>query len=195
MSPQTFVFIGRSGCGKGTQADLLQKLLVEKDSSMPIFYLETGQEFRDFIATPGYTNTLAKVIQEEGELQPSFLSVSIWASILIKNLKEKQHLVIDGTPRKLGEAIIFTEAMRFYSRKPHIVYLNVSRKWSEDRLEERHRSDDMYSMVKRRLDWFDSEVMPAVQYFMTNLDVNFFDINGERTISEIHRDIVEKLGW
>ena len=195
MNPQTFVFIGRSGCGKGTQADLLQKFLKEKDINREIFYLETGHRFRDFISKPGYSNNLAKSIQENGGLQPSFLAVWIWSDILIKDLQQDQHLVIDGTPRKLGEAIIFNEAMKFYSRKPNIVYMNVSRKWSEERLAERHRSDDDLSAVKRRLDWFDSDVLPAIEYFKTNPDVNFLDIDGEKSIDDIHADIVSKLGW
>jgi adenylate kinase family enzyme len=194
MNSQTFVFIGRSGCGKGTQAELLKKILKEKDPQNEIFYLETGQQFRDFISTPGYSSELAKVIQDKGGLQPSFLAVWIWSNILIKELKS-QHLFIDGTPRKLGEAIIFNEAMKFYGRKPNIIYLNVSRKWSEDRLKARHRSDDIPLVVKSRLDWFDSEVLPAVQYFESNLDVDFYDIDGERTVDEIHNDIVQKLGW
>ena len=195
MSPQTFVFIGRSGCGKGTQAGLLIESLKKKDAENEVFYLETGQKFRDFTESSGYSNSLAKSIQDNGVLQPSFLSVWIWSSILIDKIKENQHLFIDGTPRKLGEAIIFTEAMKFYSRKPHVVYINVSRKWSEERLAERHRSDDILSIVKRRLDWFDTDVMPAVEYFSKNLDVNFLDIDGERSIQEIHDDIVKKLSW
>ena len=193
MTPQTFVFIGRSGCGKGTQADLLMKLLAEKDKTNEIFYLETGQRFRNFTTAPGYSNDLARAIQHEGGLQPSFLAVWIWSDILIQKLTPHQHLIIDGTPRKLGEAIIFNEAMKFYSRKPNIVYLNVSRKWSEERLAARHRSDDELAVVKRRLDWFDTNVMPAVEYFSTNLDVNFHDIDGERSIEDIHADIVGKL--
>ncbi|MFZ2621189.1 MAG: nucleoside monophosphate kinase [Minisyncoccia bacterium] len=195
MSPQTFVFIGRSGCGKGTQADLLMKKLKEKQPDDFIFYLETGQKFRDFISASGYSNQLAKTIQDKGALQPSFLAVWIWSDILIEKLRKDDHLFIDGTPRKLGEAIIFFEALKFYSRKPNVIYINVSRTWSEERLSERHRSDDMFALVKKRLDWFDSEVMPAVEYFKDSLDVNFFDVNGERSIEDIHTDIVSKLKW
>ncbi len=195
MAPQTFVFIGRSGCGKGTQAELLMKLLKEKDQGNEVFYLETGQKFRDFISASGYSNSLALNIQENGGLQPSFLAVWIWSDILIEKLKENQHLIIDGTPRKLGEAIIFTDAMKFYNRRPQVVYMDVSREWSEARLSERHRSDDALALVKRRLDWFDTEVTPAIDYFRKNPDVDFFDVNGERPIEEIHKDIVERLGW
>lgn len=194
MTPQTFVFIGRSGCGKGTQADLLAKRLAEVDAQSPVFYLETGQKFRDFTTKSGYSNSLAKAIQDEGALQPSFLAVWIWADILIEKLTGNEHLIIDGTPRKLGEAIIFSDAMKFFSRTPHIIYLNVSRKWSETRLSERHRSDDALATVKRRLDWFDTNVMPAVEYFSTNLDVHFHDVNGERSVEEIQKEIREKVG-
>ena len=49
MNPQTFVFIGRSGCGKGTQAKLLQDVLKEKNPDQEIFYIETGANFRKFL--------------------------------------------------------------------------------------------------------------------------------------------------
>jgi adenylate kinase family enzyme len=194
MTPQTFVFIGRSGCGNGTQADLLAKRLTKSSSEHSIFRLETGQRFREFTAAPGYTSSLAKSIQEEGGLQPSFLAVWIWADILIEKMKGNEHVIIDGTPRKIGEAIIFADAMKFYSRQSHIIYLNVSREWSEARLSERHRSDDAQAVVKHRLDWFDTDVMPAIEYFRTNDAIHFHDINGERTVEEIHEEIVGKVG-
>lgn len=194
MTPHTFVFIGRSGCGKGTQVENLLTYLKEKDAESPIFYVETGQRFRDFIATPGYTNTLAQNIQKYGGLQPSFLAVWMWANIFIEKLQPEQHLVIDGTPRKLGEAIIFTDAMKFYSRRPTIVYLNVSREWSETRLKERHRVDDVTDSIQKRLDWFDTDVVPVIEYFKTNKEVNFLDINGEQTIEEVWRELLEKTG-
>ena len=59
MSPQTFIFIGRSGCGKGTQAELLQKRVKEKDQSSEIFYLETGAYFREFLRGEKYSNKLS----------------------------------------------------------------------------------------------------------------------------------------
>lgn len=195
MSPHTFVFVGRSGCGKGTQAELLMQYMKEKFPDEPIFYLETGQRFRDFIGTPGYTNSLAKQIQEKGGLQPAFLAVWMWAHIFVEKLVGNENLFIDGTPRKLAEAIIFSESMKFYGRKPYIVFLNVSRKWSEDRLKERQRTDDMSEIIKNRLDWFDTDVVPAIEYFKTNPDVDFLDIDGERSIQDIQDNIMSKINF
>src|SRR6185369_8914356 len=84
MQPQTFIFIGRSGCGKGTQAELLQKSLQEKEPNAQIFYLETGANFREFIKGEKYSNTLARKIMEEGGRQPDFLAVWMWSHVLLE---------------------------------------------------------------------------------------------------------------
>ena len=52
MKLQTFIFIGRSGCGKGTQVALLQKYIKTQDYKRPILYIETGERFRQFIKEP-----------------------------------------------------------------------------------------------------------------------------------------------
>jgi adenylate kinase family enzyme len=195
MTPQTFIFIGRSGCGKGTQAELLMQKLKEKDSENEIFYLETGQKFRDFTSGDGYTSSLSKEIQSKGGLQPSFLAVWIWSSIFVEKINKNQHLFIDGTPRKFNEALILTEALKFYNRKPYVIYIDVSRKWAEERLSSRHREDDLELMVKSRLNWFDTDVIPVIEYFKSNNDVVFLNINGEQEIMDVHNELVSGLGW
>ncbi len=197
MSPQTLVFIGRSGCGKGTQIKLLHSLLEEKDKSSEIFYLETGQRFREFIKQESYSAKLAKTIYESGERQPDFLAIWMWSHLLVESFKGTEHLIADGTPRSLSEAISFVSAMKFYNRpKVTVVYMDVSREWSEKRLGERGRFDDVDTdKVKKRLDWFDKDVVPAIEYFKNSTEVDLIDIPGERTIEEVHADIVQRLGW
>ena len=74
MSPQTFIFIGRSGCGKGTQADLLQKYIKTQDPGREIFYLETGSRFRDFIKGDSLSSKLSLDISHRSAPQPHFFS-------------------------------------------------------------------------------------------------------------------------
>ncbi len=196
MQPLTFVFIGRSGCGKGTQADLLQKKIKEKDSENEILYLETGARFRDFLRQDGYSNKLSLGVYETGERQPDFLAIWMWANILLDSIKENNHILFDGITRSLPEAMTFSTAMEFYNRKPYIVYLNVSREWSEERLILRGRSDDIQpEQIKNRLDWFERDTLPAVEYFKSNKLYNFLDINGEQPIEKVHQDILDKLEW
>ena len=195
MKSATCIFIGRSGCGKGTQAELLIKYFKEK-SDNPVFYLESGQKFREFISSSSYTASLSNEIMKDGKLQPAFLAIHLWAHLMIEQMDEKKHLVIDGTPRKLEEAKILDEAFKFYKRNtPTIIYVNVSRKWSIERLEARGRADDKsLEEINKRLDWFDNDVMPAVEYYRNNPDYKFCDINGEQTVEEVFKDILGKIG-
>ena len=194
MSLQTFVFIGRSGCGKGTQADLLKKYLEKNYPDHPIFYLETGQGFRDFIKKDTYTSGLSKKMYEMAEPQPAFLAIWMWSHLLVENLKGNEHLIIDGTPRAYAESLVLVSAMKFYGRRLTVIYINVGRAWSEERIMGRGRADDVEaSDVKRRLDWFDTDILPAVEYFRYSPECNFYDINGERTIEEIHQEMIKRL--
>src|SRR3989344_8921874 len=194
MELKTFIFIGRSACGKGTQAKLLIDELKLRDSETPMQYLEAGEKFRELIAGPNFTGKLAKQITDTGGLQPAFLAIHNWAHLFIENITGEEHLVLDGSPRKLNEAKILHEAFKFYGRPSvFIIYVNVSNKWSLDRLLARGRGDDGRAEIEKRLSWFDTDVLPAIDYFKIQPDVNLFDINGEQTIEKVHKEIMKKI--
>src|SRR3990167_4911381 len=196
IRPQNFIFMGRSGCGKGTQADLLKKYLKEKDPNAEIFYIETGANFREFVKGQKYSNQLANKIYKNGERQPDFLAIWMWAHIILNDFKGTEHLFFDGITRSLPEAIAFTTALEFYERKATVIFINVSREWSEARLLARGRADDKSEAeVIKRLNWFDRDSIPALGYFKVNDRYNVLQMDGEKTIEEVHYDIVQKLGW
>ncbi len=192
MHPSTIVFIGRSGCGKGTQANLIEEFLKKQDSDLSVVHLETGKLFREFVEGATYSQEKSKNLYKSGSLQPEFLTVHLWGDFLIRNMRKDSHLIIDGTPRRQDEASVLHTAFEFYERqKPHIFFINVSREWSETRMIERKRTDDTKQDIELRLNWFDKEVVPAIEYYKHNPFYNFHEINGERTIEEIHEDIVK----
>ncbi|MFC1623607.1 nucleoside monophosphate kinase [Patescibacteria group bacterium] len=194
MEQKTYIFIGRSGCGKGTQIELLSEKLKEKNSEIGINYISTGKDLREFWEGDDYTHKLSKEIVDEGGLQPEFLVVYLWGQDLVRDMKGNEHLILDGTPRRLNEAEVLDSAIRFYQREnPTVVYLNVSREWSTERLLGRGRSDDEKEQIEKRLDWFDRDVMPAIEYFKKEALYNFVDINGEQTVEEVHQEIMEKI--
>lgn len=194
MTPHTFIFIGRSGCGKGTQAKLLETYLKTNDPKRTVFHLETGQRFRDFVAKDTYTSSRAKEIMHAGKRQPDFLAVWMWANTFIEDLKGDEHMILDGISRSLPEAKTLENAFTFYDRnKVHVIHMNVSRAWSEKHLLARGRSDDVTEDIKARLDWFDKDVMPAVEYFRTHQNYTFLDINGEQPIENVHEEILTKV--
>ncbi len=201
MSPKTFIFIGRSGCGKGTQAKVLHEQIERIDpEKRNIMYLETGPRFREFIKGEKYSNRLSAEIASTTARQPDFLAVWTWANVFIEELTGEEHLIVDGTPRALLEAKAFDSAMTFYKReKPVVVYVDVSRTWSKERLLARHetegRSDDQLAIIEQRLNWFDEEIYPAVQYFKDHPGYRFLHINGEQTVEQVSKDILGQLSW
>jgi adenylate kinase family enzyme len=199
MKPQSFIFIGRYGAGKGTQAKLLMEALKESDSSHDVLYIETGAEFRKFMAGDDYTAKLSKQTVEQGRLMPEFMPVYLWGRVLVGKYTGNEHIVFDGTPRKLMEAKILESVFPFYSLgKPWVIYLDVHHEESHKRIKLRSqssgRADDGTKEIENRKAAFENDVVPTIEWFRTNQSVNFLDIDGVRSIEEIHADIVKRVG-
>ncbi len=194
MLPQTFIFAGPSGSGKGTQVALLKEYLAKKTPEIPQFSSYTGDGFRNLINGTTLASHLAKEIQDAGLLQPEFLAISIWADNLIKNVTGKEHLIIDGSPRKPAEAIVLDSAMQFFKRENmQIIEVNVSDAETRRRLLLRARHDDTEEGIGRRLGWYKTEVLPAVEYLKGQSNYRFHSINGEQTPAEVHLAIMKSL--
>lgn len=194
MNKQAFIFIGRSGCGKGTQADLLMKAMKEKDPSREILYIQTGQEFRKFIAGDTVTEKKAKDIYDVGGLMPAFLTINMWVRPLVDKYNGNQHLFFDGTPRKPDEASILNSIFGFYGiNKPYVINIEISPETALNRLLARKRVDDVTDEIKKRLAWYETDVVPTLGYFKDNPNYNLLVIDGERSPEEIHRDIANRV--
>jgi adenylate kinase len=192
--PYTFIFAGRSGCGKGTQAKLLKEYLKSQDSNIEIFEYSTGDGFRSFIEGDSYSSNLARDIQNRGELQPLFLTISMWASAFRDKLKSGDTIFIDGYPRVEAESIAVVSALGFYSRKtPIIIDFNVSRESSKERMEKRGRADDTPENIEKRLNWYDRDVVPAIEYLKRQDGYIYWEVDGERPIEPIHEDIISRI--
>ena len=76
----------------------------------------------------------------------------------------------------------------------HIVHLDVSEKWATERLLKRGREDDNLEEIKSRLEWFQKNVVPAIDFLKDKEGYMFHKIDGERAIGDIHNDITEVLG-
>lgn len=195
MTPQTFIFIGRSGSGKGTQARLLRGHLETLSATRPILSFETGELFRKFIEGGSATQALARNIARRGKRQPDFLAVWMWSGVLVERMTGEEHIIIDGAPRALHEAHMLDSALSFYGRTPAwVIYLNVSRAWAEKRLLEHGRKDDRSEEeIKRRLDWFETDVEPALKHLKESAAYRFIAIPGEQSTEEVHEHIKEAV--
>ena len=194
MNSQAFVFFGRSGCGKGTQAKLLVNFL--ESQRRKVLYVETGSLFREFIKTNNTSSMLAGNILREGALIPVFLPIWLWTQTLVKNFFGKEDLVFDGVCRREAESIALDSAFDFYKKeKRNIILMNVSKDWSYARMIERKRADDTPEKIQNRLDWYEKDVVPSMDYFRDKSDYNFIEINGEQTVENVHKDIIKVLNF
>lgn len=192
--PQTFIFAGRSGCGKGTQMKLLREYLTNEDKYSNQFAFSTGDAFRNFFKENTYASNIAKDITQKGQLQPLFLTISLWGNAFLNDLKEDDHIFIDGYPRVIAESEALDSALRFFKRENIIIIdFIVSRETSKKRMLLRNRNDDTKENIETRLDWYDRDVTPSINYLKNQPGYIYLAIDGEKTIEEIHLDIINKI--
>lgn len=192
MQHQTFIFFGRSGSGKGTQAELLRKYLEERGGR--VVYIETGERFRSFMQGETHTAALTRQIIGSGALMPVFMPIWLWTNELVAQYTGYEHLVLDGLCRRVEEAPVLDSALKFYGiQNPHIVYINVSNAWATQRMQGRGRTDDTEHYIASRLAWFDRDVLPVLDYFRAKPEYQFHEINGEQSIEAVFQDIQTAL--
>jgi len=174
MKLQTFIFIGRSGCGKGTQVALLQEYIKKQDHKRHIFYIETGERFRQFIKEHSLSSRLAAEIYKTGNRQPDFIAVWMWSHLLVEKMTGGEHVIFDGT-------------------RPQVMYLNISRETSKARMIARRRMDDINEgEIERRLNWFESDVLPAVEYFRNHSKYSFVELDGDQPVEAVQQQLLLK---
>jgi adenylate kinase family enzyme len=195
--PLTFLFLGKSGAGKGTQAELLIKSLGERTpwSENEILSIETGARFRSFIEGESYSSKRAKELYDRGGLMPSNLAIWNWTNIFIEKLTGNEHIIMDGICRRLTEAVVMDDALRFYGRSntTHIIYLAISDEVATERLLNRARFDDKDEKIITRLAWFKSEVLPVLHHFQSAGEYHFHEIDGEQSMEDVHEVILSKI--
>ena len=192
--PQTLIVFGRSGCGKGTQLKLIKEYFDKEDQNRKQFAFSTGDGFREFFNKKTYASNLSKSITEKGMLQPLFLTIALWGNSFLNNLEEDDHLFIDGYPRRQEEAVAVDSAMKFFNRE-NVIIINfiVSRETSKKRMLGRGREDDTEENTEIRLDWYDKDVMPAIDYMKNQPGYTYIEIDGEGKIEEIFENIITKI--
>lgn len=193
MTNVAIIFIGRSGCGKGTQSTLLMDYF--KSINQDTLYLSTGNEFRKLIAEgDNFTSNKVDKIYDEGGRHPDFLCITILGNFFKDQYTSNKNLIMDGGLRSLNEAITVSDIFNFYEiENAKVFYLNVSHDWSVDKLRKRGRSDDNDEIFEVKKEWYEKEVVPAIDFMKNNKQFDFYDIDGEKDIQEIHKEIVNKL--
>lgn len=194
MKSKTFIFLGKSGSGKGTQIELLKKYFLNQDQSVKIYNFVMGDIYRNFMNSQGEAKEKINEIISQGKLVPDIITNSLFVSDLIYNLKKEDILIIDGVPRSEKQAEAVVQILQFFSRQDAIVIeLEVEDQEVKNRMFLRGREDDKEEAIKSRLNYYEDHVVPASIYFKEKSNFNYLKINGQGPILDIHLDIINNL--
>lgn len=213
MKSPNIIFLGRSGSGKGTQAELLIKRFRLKN-------IDTGDILRKLARRKDqFGRTVSRTISQ-GKLVPIWLVLYCWLHELL-SVPSSKGIIMEGSPRQLAEAKILEEVFSWLGRGNFkVVYLRTSAKEVTKRLLSRRicsrcgrefsliltpgikkcshcggklirRPDDYPAAIKNRMSFFQNKILPVIKYFRKKKIV--VEVNGEGPVQEIHQRILKKL--
>lgn len=193
QNPKTYVFFGNVGAGKGTQIELLQKYLTEKDGNA-VAYAYPGGEFRKLINGTGYTSALVKDILHAGKLVPMFLVSWVIGNVLVDQVKDEHtHIIFDGFPRSLDQVVAFESMIELYNRKNvELVYIEVPKEEVIKRMKLRGRFDDTEEGIAQRFSEYENNVIPALT-LLKEKGYPVHTINGAKTVEEVFTEVKTAL--
>lgn len=179
-TPDVIFFIGRSGAGKGTQA----KVLAER---LDFFYWEMGAVLRGEIAKKSAIGVEIADLVNKGLFLDDHHITQVIDSHL-DDIPKGKSIVFDGVPRRLSQAYYMLGLLHGLGRRDMVtLFLDVPREDSIDRLHHRaeieHRVDDTDEIIAKRLDQFELETAPVLDYLeeMTK----FYRLDGRPPIPEV----------
>jgi adenylate kinase len=181
MEKPIIFFIGKPGCGKGTQAKLLSEA-----TGWPVVGTSAG--LREIVAAGGAVGSKLKETMDAGILTPYWFASYVYLKILF-SIPEGGTVIFDGTSRTLKETEIVVDSLKWLGRPFHIFYLHVPddevHKRINLRKEKEGRPDD--AVVGKRLEEYYANTEAAIDlYRKTGM---LTEIDGHRSIESIAADV------
>lgn len=178
------ILLGAPGSGKGTQAELV----VQK---YQIPHISTGDLLRAEIAAESGLGMKAKAIMEAGDL----VSDEIMLDVIEERLgKDDVHngFMLDGFPRTLTQAAGLDRLLSKLGQPVDLViFFDVDYSEIMQRLLARKRSDDTEDTIRKRLEVYEAQTAPLIDYYKTK--GNLRSIQGVGEVSEICERIFQLL--
>ena len=180
------LLLGPQGSGKGTQAKLISK-------TYGIPHIATGDMIREMKELPNDLGSELREIYDRGDLVGDDLMVRLIDSRLDRG-DTLPGFVLDGYPRTMVQAEALDTLLSGLERDLGVVFeFQVSdRETLLERMLKRAtaeaRSDDTPEAIRRRLDLYDEQTAPLVEYYRSTRG-NVVGIHAERPIDEVFAEI------
>ncbi len=179
------LLLGPQGSGKGTQAKRIAK-------TYGIPHIATGDMIREMKELDTSVGREVKAVYDAGQLVQDDLIIRMIRDRLDRG-DTLPGVVLDGFPRNMAQAEALDDLLSELGRDLDVVFeLQVPREVLLERIRKRaleeNRSDDTADAVRQRLEIYERETAPLVEYYRTTRG-NVVGIHGDRTIEEIFAEI------
>ena len=74
-----------------------------------------------------------------------------------------------------------------------VINVAVSDDVARERMKGRGRADDQDDVIERRIEWYNNNVVPTIDYLKNHDLYTVYDIDGEQSVEGVHAAIVEVL--
>ena len=154
------IFLGPPGAGKGTQAVTIAK---EKN----LAHISTGDMLREHVSNETELGKIAKTLLDEGKLVPDSLVIEMLQERLLSN-DCVNGAILDGFPRTIAQAESLDQISEEFKISKVIVF-EADRdeliKRILNRGETSGRSDDTEKSVSVRLEVYENDTAPLIEYY------------------------------
>jgi adenylate kinase len=175
LMARRILLLGPPGAGKGTQAALIA-------NALHVPHISTGDILRAAVADGTGLGNQVESVMAAGELVSDALVVAIVDERLSKADARCGYL-LDGFPRTLGQAEALNDSV--VDAIGTVVLLDVSSEEIVQRLlnraEEEGRSDDNEETIRRRLEVYEADTSPLVDFYGDAV----LRVDGMGTVDEI----------
>ncbi|MDC1205423.1 nucleoside monophosphate kinase [Candidatus Pacebacteria bacterium] len=194
MQPQTILFIGPQGSGKGTQVRNLIARLKEIDPSDQVMDVETGKLFRVLSETDNATARRVKGLIENGKPVPDFVTNSFVMQDFRERFSKETHITLDGFPRNVEQSVFLDQILDFYGRKElSVVYLDTPEEVVRGRMVSRGRVDDTQEGITERLRWSMEMMQSMLEYYKKRPHTKFVIVDGAQSVTDVQKEIQKAL--
>jgi len=182
--------LGPQGSGKGTQAKRLH-------ATYGIPHIATGDMIREMKEVPDELGRELKDVYDRGDLVDDALMIRLIRSRLSRG-DTVSGFVLDGFPRTMAQAEALDALLRELDRDLDVVFdfqvpeRGVLMERMLGRAAEEGRSDDTPEAIARRLELYERETAPLVDYYRTH-QANVVGIHADRSVEEVFAEIQRSL--